>query len=135
MAQATAAVTAPFAQAKTRLKGGIRHNGEESQGREEEGRQEALSRPLPYKGGGRRPLFIFSLRSFPAPTTPPRNPQNRAEAIGCSATDIASALLHRLTVPDAHVANEIPALQLVGDLDASDDATDDGAMRVSVRHR
>jgi hypothetical protein len=45
------------------MKGGIKEHGKESQGREEEGWQEALSRPSPLrkKGGDRRPLFDFLL--------------------------------------------------------------------------
>ena len=35
-----------FAQVKTQMKGGIKNNGKESQGRKEEGWQEALSRTL-----------------------------------------------------------------------------------------
>jgi len=35
-----------FAQVKTHMKGGIKNNGKESQGRKEEGWQEALSRTL-----------------------------------------------------------------------------------------
>src|SRR3954466_14272727 len=41
------------------MKGGITEHGEESQGREEEGRQEAVTSPVRKKGGGRRPLFTF----------------------------------------------------------------------------
>src|SRR3954454_13731309 len=47
------------------MKGGITEHGEESQGREEEGRQEAVTSPVRKKGGGRRPLFTF-LTTFPA---------------------------------------------------------------------
>jgi hypothetical protein len=41
------------------MKGGIKEHGEESQGREEEGWQEALSRPYPLrkKGGEPSPPF------------------------------------------------------------------------------
>jgi hypothetical protein len=51
------------------MKGGITEHGEESQGREEEGRQEAVTSPVRKKGGGRRPLFTFW--TFPTPHQPP----------------------------------------------------------------
>jgi hypothetical protein len=43
------------------MKGGITDNGEESQGREEEGRQETVTADLARnkKGGHRGPLFNF----------------------------------------------------------------------------
>src|SRR5882757_7778221 len=50
------------------MKGGITEHGEESQGREEEGRQEAVTSPVRKKGGGRRPLFTF-MPQYPALAT------------------------------------------------------------------
>ena len=62
------------------MKGGITRHGEESQGREEEGRQEAVTSPVRKKGGGRRPLFTFlAVPPHPRPHSHPW-PRRRSSA-------------------------------------------------------
>src|SRR3954471_4827697 len=75
------------------MKGGITEHGEESQGREEEGRQEAVTSPVRKRGGGRRPLFTFPTH-LPLPSTHnrttghPRHPRMKNEPLsGWSSSD------------------------------------------------
>jgi hypothetical protein len=107
------------------LKGGIKDNGEESQGREEEGRQEALSRPRPSnkKGGGCRPLFNSQLLHI------------RCSAASSEPSAVSASSLLFLSVPDSHVPDDVPLLQLIDDVHAGDDAAEGGVARIEVRLR
>lgn len=104
-----------------RVKGGIRRNGEEDgQGREEEGRQEALSCLARQRGGGRRPLF--PVRRVSADRT-----------AGARRRGSLSASLHRLSVPHAHALDRIALLNPIHDIHPVDDVAECGVSRVEVR--
>ena len=192
------------------MKGGITEHGEESQGREEEGRQEAVTSPVRKKGGGRRPLFTFlsvtprsrphschdedhpringlhRLRCgggcFPARRSLARRPAAAAKRpLGRETTRVntsplrrmarvhtgrsspvarlrraagrladrnrcnpcnpwmkrgaRSAAGHRHAVPDAHLPDDVPLLNLIDDLHAGDHAPEHGVLRIEMRLR
>jgi RimJ/RimL family protein N-acetyltransferase len=79
------------------LKGGITDNGEESQGREEEGRQEAVTSPVQKKGGGRRPLFTFL--PHPAALLPPRHAHQRSISDQIHNRIVAGSIIVRILTP------------------------------------